>query len=264
MKRYIFTFSFIIFISISSFACLCGGPQTFCGFVHQDFSYTDLIVKGKKIRSVEHGFEFEISKIYCGEETKETIMVWGDNGFMCRYYSSRFMDGEEYYLALLRLFEDTENFWPQTDPVGSFEQEGDYALVNCGKSYWHQSDETSGDETEAQVESCLAEIYPDCKAVSSITEIELCGISVSEPFPNPAIDRVFINLPERQNLTKGTARIFDDCGKLVRQYDNLSMFHNANLCHFETNGLAAGLYFVQIDLPELCESKLTKRILVRR
>ena len=163
---------------------------------------------------------------------------------------------DRYYLALIRLYEDTENSWAFSNPIGNLEQAGDYTISFCGKSYWHQSDE----ETEAQVENCLAEISQVCNDISSFTKKDFCGIETSEAFPNPTSDRVYVNLPDAQNLTEGTARIFDDCGKLVQQYNNLSDYYSFGLCQFEIADLASGLYFLDINLPELCESNYTRRI----
>ena len=261
MKIRFYFLSLFIFISFQSFACSCGGPPTFCEYLNKSWIESDLIVKGKKIRNVEHGFEFQISKIYRGEETKKTIVVWGDQGWLCRYYNGRFIDGEEYYMALIRLFEDTENSWAQSNPIGDLEKEGDYTISFCGKSYWHHSDEELIGETKTQVDACLNEINPDCEVVNTFEiEIDFCDIKTSEPFPNPTTDRIYVEIPDTINLSRGTARIFDDCGKLVRQYDDLAEFYSSNICYLRLDGLADGLYFIDINLPELCETNFTRRI----
>ncbi len=68
--------------------------------------------------------EVEIIEIYKGEETKKTVIVWGDSGNLCRPYLSIFKEGEYYVIAF---------------NGGSFAHENekttDYSISICG-DYW--------------------------------------------------------------------------------------------------------------------------------
>ena len=258
VRIYIVLVFSIVFSSLS-FACSCLGPVTFCGYINFRYNNSDLIVKGKKIRNVQHGFEFQITETFMGVEPNETIMVWGDQGALCRYFNSRFFDGEEYYMALNILHEENSAY----SPIGPFEQNGDYEISSCGKTFWHALDAQINEETKLQVETCLSEKFPENERETIATFNEdFCDIETSDPYPNPTSWRIFVNIIEAQNLTVGTARIYDSCGKLVQQSSQLSEFYTSETCFFDVSNLAAGLYFLDINLPELCESNYTKRILV--
>ena len=61
--------------------------------------------------------EIEIIDIYKGKESRKKVIVWGDDGAMCRPYLSRFEMGKYYVIA----FEGS--------------QVGDYSISICGE-YW--------------------------------------------------------------------------------------------------------------------------------
>lgn len=262
MKNKLFTSAFFLLVSFQSFACSCGGPTTFCDYISRpDLWNPDLIVKGVKIGDVDHGFDFEINEVYKGIEIKKIIRIWGDVGHLCRFYNGRFRDGDEYYIALFQLM-DGEPRYSMRTPFGTLEKVGDYVTSFCGQTYWHWTERIRTGEPEEEIEACLAELSNI--PTTSVTEVieEFCGVEVSEPYPNPTRSRVKIDLPEAENLTEGTARIFDDCGKLVRQFDRLYEFYASKFCLFQMYGLEPGVYFLDTYLPELCESSFTKRIVV--
>jgi len=259
MKSLSFILLFLTYFSTSSFACFCWGPDSFCEFIEDtNTDGYDLIVKGTNIREVAHGMDFKITEIYKGEESKEVIRIWGDLGWLCRWYTSRFPVGGEYYFALYRMREE-EDIGSQRDPASPFEKEGDYTITFCGKSYWQKGDEDIWGETEAEVLACLEYI----SGTSNTEEIDFCEIGKSEIYPNPASTEIHINLPEQANLTNGHARIFDDCGKLVYQtYDINEFYHSGNLT-INTSTFASGLYFLDLRLPDLCIANLTRRFVVK-
>ncbi len=70
--------------------------------------------------------EVEIIDIYKGIETRKTIIVWGDNGNLCRPYLSNFKEGKYYVIA----FDNGEY-------KGGHQNENvtDYSIFDCG-CYW--------------------------------------------------------------------------------------------------------------------------------
>ena len=263
MSRLIFSFIICLF-SISTFACSCWGPDTFCDYASQESDWAPLlVVKGTKIRTVEHGMDFQITEVYKGIETKKEIRIWGDLGWLCRYYASKFADGEEYYFALLKLVEDTENPWSQTNPVSPLENEGEYVISFCGKSYWHKSDEDTHGEFEVDLINCLSGLSTSStRNINTTKDEDFCDIEKTALFPNPAAYKTYIQLSEDKALTKGSARIFDDCGKLVYQWNDIRQFYSFGQLSFKISSLPPGLYFLDVNLPELCESNLTRRLIV--
>jgi len=262
MKRYIFTFLFFtLFIFQSAFACSCFGPSSFCEFVSRDIDWaSNLIVKGTKLRNVDHGMDFEITEIYKGIESKRVIRIWGDLGWLCRWYASSFADGEEYYFALHEIYVDTENPWSPSP----LEKNGDYYISFCGKTYWHKSDEDLRDELESDLINCLNELTPPFSSgVNATIDEDFCNIEKTHLSPNPTNHKTFIQLTEDHDLTKGTARIYDTCGKLVFQLDNINQFYSFGRFTFNVSSLASGLYFLDLNLPELCDANLTRRLVVR-
>ncbi len=262
MYRIIFSFIICLF-SIQAFACSCGGPRSFCEYVSQEANRgPELVIKGTKLRNVEHGMDFEITEIYKGVETKKVIRIWGDLGWLCRWYAGSFADGEEYYFALFQIYEDSENPHSQTNPVSPLEKDGDYVISFCGKSYWHKSDEELRDEVDPI--NCLNGLPPPPDQKINTTKVQdFCDIPKSELFPNPTGFKTYIRLAEKEELTEGTARIYDDCGKLVYQLDDINQFYSLGQFTFNVTSLSAGLYFLDITLPELCEWSLTKQLVVR-
>ena len=263
MCRLIFTFIICLF-SISTFACSCWGPNTFCDYASQEAYWAPtLVVKGTKIRNVDHGMDFEITEIYKGEESRKVIRIWGDLGWLCRWYASSFADGEEYYFALHQLFEDTENPRAFANPIPPLEKDADYYITFCGKSYWHKSEEGTTDEPESEILECLNQFPPKSTVtIPSTSDNDFCDVNKSELFPNPTSRKFYINLPDKQELTRGTARIFDDCGKLVYQIEDINQIYSSGLFSFRIKTLQPGLYFLDLNLPELCESNLTRRFAV--
>lgn len=256
MKRSIFTLFF--FFSLNSiFACSCFGPQTFCGFVFDNWEAPDLIVKGKKLRDVEHGMDFEISLIIDGDESEQTIRIWGDVGHLCRKYTSDFKVDQEYLLALKKVEISSQFPGSWTD----LELIGDYIISVCGKSYW--SCEDIGTETLDDIENCFGKSLDLCSK-SSTNEAEICDALKTEIYPNPATFFCNIDLVDQTNLQLGNARIFDACGKEVARFDNLNEVYNQSQLSFDLKNLQSGLYFLDLNLPDICNSNITRRLMVSK
>jgi hypothetical protein len=73
--------------------------------------------------------EVEIIEIYKGEETRKTIIVWGDIGNLCRPYLSRFKEDQYYVIAFNRGSDGSKGF------VHENEKTTDYSISICG-DYW--------------------------------------------------------------------------------------------------------------------------------
>ena len=96
--------------------------------------------------------EVEVIKIYKGHESRKKVIVWGDNGMLCRPYLSQF-DTKQYYVIA---FEKGN-----TGRGNTGEKETDYAISICG-DYWLKADfkkkMASGHVSEDQQSIRLSEI----------------------------------------------------------------------------------------------------------
>lgn len=73
--------------------------------------------------------EVEIIDIYKGEESRKTVIVWGDIGNLCRPYLSRFKEDQYYVIAFYEGLDGSKV------DVHANEKTTDYAISNCGE-YW--------------------------------------------------------------------------------------------------------------------------------
>lgn len=73
--------------------------------------------------------EVEIIEIYKGEESRKTIIVWGDIGNLCRPYLSRFKEGQYYIIAFSGGSNGSKGFAHEN------EKTTDYSISICGE-YW--------------------------------------------------------------------------------------------------------------------------------
>lgn len=126
---------FVLTIGQASFACDCGSQGEFLKVppktklvalvkVTKYLTFKDIYEKKTPM-----SMEVEIIKIYKGKETRKTVVVWGDNGILCRPYLSRFDVGKYYVIAFNAGSEDSEGFAHKNEKVT------DYSISICG-DYW--------------------------------------------------------------------------------------------------------------------------------
>ena len=135
-KHILFFFIFILFHK--SFACDCGWGGGFLKMAPK----TELValVKVTKYLTFKYiygkrtpmSMEVEIIDVYKGKETRKTIIVWGDNGALCRPYLSEFDKGKYYVIAFY-------NGLNVSEFTHVYEKPTDYSISNCGE-YWLKVD----------------------------------------------------------------------------------------------------------------------------
>lgn len=81
--------------------------------------------------------ELEVLEVIKGDEERQNIRVWGDNGALCRPYIKSFPVGTEWVMALNRVSPQKEmvGFLPDNGteiPYGLSKKETDYAIPGCG------------------------------------------------------------------------------------------------------------------------------------
>lgn len=133
MKRLYFLFFLFLFAAtLKAYPCDCNYMGSFIKVT----SYTSLtaLVKVKKYLSSRDiyniktpmSMEVEIIEVYRGVEVRKTVIVWGDNGALCRPYLSQFKEGKQYVMSF---------FTGTYGGSHAEEKASDYAIANCG-AYW--------------------------------------------------------------------------------------------------------------------------------
>ena len=120
---------FIILVKTNHiFACTCGETNPDFLTVASESKLVALVkinryLTFKEIQNhqVAISMEAEIVMIFHGQETRKTITVWGDNGYLCRPYLNRFTIDNYYVIAFHK------------------ENETDYFISVCGE-YWLSAD----------------------------------------------------------------------------------------------------------------------------
>ncbi len=115
--------------SVSACSCAEWTYQFCASNINLNNSYGDnaLLVKATKVSDYHYGMYVVIDDLITGLETADTILVWGDPGFLCRTYVNTLPIGTQLILGLNRL--TTSLDWGS----GAIEQIGDYELPGCGQ-----------------------------------------------------------------------------------------------------------------------------------
>ena len=80
-------------------------------------------------KKIPMSMEVEIIEIFKGIETRKTVIVWGDDGIMCRPYLSQFDLGQYYVIAFGGGIDGTKGYGHKN------EKPSDYSISICG-DYW--------------------------------------------------------------------------------------------------------------------------------
>lgn len=99
--------------------------------------------------------EVQVVSIYKGKETRKKVVVWGDNGILCRPYLSKFKLGNYYVIAFHHGADGLNGRGHET------EKKTDYSISVCG-DYWLEADRKTqtakGAVTPTQNQITLAEL----------------------------------------------------------------------------------------------------------
>jgi len=119
-------------LSHKAFACDCESLGAFLK-VAPEAEFVALVKVTKYLtfkniygEQIPMSMKVEIIDIYKGKETRKSIIVWGDNGALCRPYLLEFNQGQYYVIAFYKC-KNTSFF--------NKEKTDDYFISNCG-DYW--------------------------------------------------------------------------------------------------------------------------------
>ncbi len=136
MRKAIVLLAGTALLRTSTLACDCAMqlPYTFCETLYPTWDTPHVVVLGVKIEEVFYGMRVKVLEVFDGSTTVgDTLMVWGDNGALCRHYAGTWNVGD----TIVWGFHETDfmgNFITAGFPP-DLEQPGDYHISSCG-TYW--------------------------------------------------------------------------------------------------------------------------------
>lgn len=229
----------IVFSSLNARACTCvSSGNYFCQTIHNDTSVR-LIGLYQKIATVGYGFKaVKINQVY-GSETPDTIMVWGDNGALCRMYDT-WAVGDSMILALQEC-DLMGNFIHGSISASVTENTNDYQIWSCG--YYTldvQNGMVTGKITTGSIQSIPLSVFlaGNC-AIGLGTDhhpVEIPGLVLS---PVPASNQLHI-LMEGKNILD--IEIFNTNGQRV--YAGKTSGEKTTV---DVSGLSNGLFYVRLQ-----------------
>ena len=232
--KYLVTLLFLSF-SLVAISCSCWGPYNFCSVVSDTIHSDGYVIKGKKIRTIGHGMEIEILETYGKQFEVERIMVWGDLGWLCREYVSKFMDGEVYFFNLHKI---------GTFSFSDLEQPEDYTLSFCGRHYLRVKNNTvQGFITNSEsIQITDLDYFESILRSGNCENIEFQNQNITTTiWPNPFWDEVQIV----SNITISNLQVYNVTGQLVFEQDAIDSF--SHTLDFSTKNLSAGVYILKLN-----------------
>ena len=250
MKTIALLFSIILFASTSTIACSCFGPTDFCATINPQNH--DLIIKAVKVSQVFHGMEVKILEFLSeAEGVSDTIIVWGDDGALCRVYTDLFNASDTLILALHNT-DLAHNFWSGD----SIEQLGDYHLSVCGTYYLNVVNDTVTGHIYDNIDQQMA--YNDfrtnmCKAASINAMPQQTPVITI--YPNPSSGQTTIAIKNKKNEPIRLS-LYTITGEVIQQIETTK-----DRIVIEKGDLPSGVYLYQVNYRNgqlLGEGKLVK------
>ncbi|MEM7106396.1 MAG: T9SS type A sorting domain-containing protein [Bacteroidota bacterium] len=211
MKQFFTLFVITVLSSSVSWACSCFGESNFCSSITSEFSSPpDLIVSAKKVEDYYYGMQVEVIEVIQGETDRDTLVVWGDNGALCRVNTSQFEIGQTLILAL----QDTD-FSGNIITTGfppDLEGEGDYQLSVCGIYFLSLDNGIVNGQIDTETNQMTYEDFKDVACL--VSGIPPVPEIIVELIPNPADSKIDLYFWNSQPYPL-TFKVFDAIGRLV-------------------------------------------------
>ena len=225
----------MIVVSNYSPACSCYGPLNFCETLFDN--NPDVAVLAVKKASLMHGMQIEILEVLKGTEMRQQVMVWGDNGALCRHYTSTWNVGDTVIFSLDLI---------GSHPVLPQEDSTDYLISVCGTYYL----DYAGGQVNGAIngtDTVMSYIAFKDALSSCITVMEALRNPLSEilMYPNPAgeVVEIALPLPLSSNVQ---IRLYNLSGKEVLYADRISTPLSGDI-KLQTATLPRGTYILRIS-----------------
>ncbi len=236
--KYLFT-TLIICLQIQiCFSCDCSGPISFCNTINES-PFSGSVVKGIKLKDTLHGMTFKVINNYLNPTSKDTVLVWGDTGWLCREYTSDYKTGDTLILNLTP-------FGEQYTPHIAGENYGDYLISFCGFFRLDVKGDYVYGRIKPGIDSMRVEDFENSFFSEECTDIDLSipfqSDMKTELSPNPISD--FLNVSSGQTIDK--IRIVNSEGGEQVESSNIK----STSFDFDLTQLPVGLYFVVVYYQE--------------
>jgi len=227
-------------LNSTAYGCDCAGPDTFCEIIELQIGEREyIVVKATTLGAIDHGMDVRVLNSYQGEIAKDTIRVWGDNGFQCRVYTSRFKIGDTIIMKLNLI----DEIFPGINDIG--EKVGDYELSVCGLHYLRVNDNHVTGNITSQTQEIEIAQFEELMGNEKLFEICIeTNVEETEIFkdillyPNPVGEELSIISDQRISGIK----IYNSLVQSIyKQIDINNNEFNINFSEFKV-----GLYLVEI------------------
>ena len=223
-------------------ACSCIGGSDFASIVHDQNYAPDLVVRGVKTADHYYSMKFRIKEVLKGQETRSTITVWGDNGGLCRVYTSGFSNGEELILGLYKTDKMGNRITVPEYPE-NLEKDGDYHLSICGVHFLKiVNNQVSGQITKYQSHMD----YSGFKKLLDVDEPMPAEGKAFLIYPNPAPFGQFKIAYQLSSADELTISVYNVLGSEVKNYQVALLSANGTI-EIDAQDLREGVYFVDIQ-----------------
>jgi len=248
-------FTLLLLLNIAPiFACSCIGDTTFCSTITRDQGYFEeypdypdikpaLLVKGVKIEDYYHGMRFKILEVIRGSEEREEIMIWGDNGVLCRQYTGGYRSTDTVIMALHRTDLSGNTFGGSEE--NDLEKREDYHISTCGVyALFIENGKVMG-----PVESPDNRVmdYDNFLALSCLDLISNIDHPIPDDaviYPNPTNDNLYIKNSDFQLNPSLIIEVFDVQGRKVKIDWTIQGIRTIQL---NSRELPAGVYFLVLQ-----------------
>ena len=234
--------SLLFFGSTVAWSCSCIGPNNFCASMDTAVTEPDIVVLATKLNDIHYGMQLQVLQVFGGSvQVGDTLMVWGDNGALCRIYAGAWSVGETAVFAL----HNTDfggNWIVNSQYPPNLEQAGDYHISVCGVyalgySNGMVSGPIDGTNTTMTLND-FSSLVNTCFLSTGVQENPELAVVVYT-----AGDELIIELPTG-GMDRYNAALYAMDGKCMRQH-TLTPGRNAT----SLIGLSTGVHVLQVIGP---------------
>lgn len=226
-----------IFSSGTANACSCMGNNSFCETLDTAWFEPDAVALIVPLESYYYGMRAQVIHLFGGMELADTIMIWGDNGGLCRI-GMGFAPGDTVVFGL-NVTDFGGNIIQNPDYPPDLEQEGDYMVSGCGiYALQFMNNRVVGWVTGPQVQTMTLDEFTNAIFACSVT------MGVREQHDNDLLriadngGRPTLALPSPRKVQ---LRVLDAVGRCIidRNWDGSP---------FQVPELPAGTYVAQLRI----------------
>lgn len=253
------------------FACSCGEWHSF--FYKLDLNDVVASIKVEKYLTyaeiynspVPMSMQIIVDELFIGETQSDTLTVWGDNGFMCAPYLSKFPEGSSWFFSLYRLKVSNSYFLPDA-------KAGDYIIGGCADSYLKIIGENVVGYIFEQpnIKTVPVQTYPLSKMLArlrqsptNVSEINtgIDEFALQQNYPNPFNPATKINyhVPKASYIS---IKVYDALGIEIKRLVNSFQREGNYTAIFDGSNLPSGIYIYRLFVNQFIND--TKKMILMK